>query len=193
MIESVYLDSTPMGTDDVRSSARARADFLTGLTEAVGTDGGAVTRLTAELLVQRKQWSSGRYPFLRVDGHRFAFKWNEVWREKLNPTGVSTALVKDQYGVIRRFDADRTLSRLPVGTDLVYLRPEIGADDNTVDVDRVETVLTRLAAAADLHLTVIDIPGGSHASAIRDADRYNPAIRAHQLDAIRARVRDLFR
>lgn len=192
-IDTIYLDCTPMGAADVRSAARARADFLTGLSEAVGTDGGAVTRLAAELLVQRKQWSTGRYPFLRVDGHRFAYKWSEVWREKLNPTGVSTALVRDQYGVIRRFDAARVLGRLPSGTDLVYLRPEVGADDNTVNVDQVETVLTRLAKADDLDLRVIDIPGGSHASAIRDADRYNAAMLAHQRDAIRSRVVELFR
>lgn len=191
-IDTIYLDCTPMSTADVRSSARARADFLTGLTEAVGTDGGAATRLTAEMLVQRKQWSSGRYPFLRVDGHRFAYKWAEVWREKLNPTGVSTALVKDQYGVIRRFDASGVLGRLPEGTDVVYLRPEVGADDNTINVDQVETVLTRLSTAADLDLTVIDIPGGSHASAVRDADRYNEAMLTRQLSATRDRVGDLF-
>ncbi len=193
VIDTVYLDCTPLGTADVRYSARARADFLTGLTEAVGTDGGAVTRLTAEMLVQRKQWSSGVYPFLIVDSHRFAYKWDEVWREKLNPTGVSTALVKDQYGVIRRFDAARVLGRLPAGTDLVYLRPDVGSNDNTINVDRVEAALADLTLATDLDLTVIDIAGGTHASAARDADRYNAAIADHQLAAARKRITELFR
>ncbi len=190
-LDTVYLDCTPLGTADVRYSARARADFLTGLTEAVGTDGGAVTRLAAEMLVQRKQWSSGSYPNLVVDGHRFAYKWNEVWREKLNPTGVSTALVKDQYGVIRRFDARRVFGRLPDGTDVVYLRPEVGTDDNTINVDRVESALRTYADTDGLDLTVVDIPGGSHASAVRDADRYNAAIVAHQLTAQRQRVTEV--
>lgn len=192
-IDTIFLDCTPLGTADVRTGARARADFLTGLTEAVGTDGGAGTRLTAEMLVQRKQWSSGQYPFLVVDGPRFGYKWDEVWSEKLNPTGVSTALVKDQYGVIRRFDARRTLGELAAGTDVVYLRPEVGADDNTINVDQVEVTLADLAATDDLDLTVIAIPGGSHASAVRDADRYNPAIAAEHRDAVRERVADLFR
>lgn len=192
VLDTVFLDCTPLGTADVRSGARARADFLTGLTEAVGTDGGAVTRLTAEMLVQRKQWSSGQYPFLMVDGHRFAYKWNEVWREKLNPTGVSTALVKDQYGVIRRFDPARVFGSFPDGTDVVYLRPDVGENDNTINVDRVETALAALATGDDLDLTVIDIPGGSHASAVRDADRYNAAIRQQQIDALRSRVAELY-
>ncbi|WP_111768229.1 hypothetical protein [Nakamurella deserti] len=192
VIDTVFLDCTPLSTADVRSNARSRADFLTGLTEAVGTDGGAVTRLAAEMLVQRRQWSTGDYPFLMVDGHRFAYKWDEVWREKLNPTGVSTALVKDQYGVIRRFDAAGVFGALADGTDVVYLRPDVGTDDNTINVDRVESALTVLAAASDLDLTVIDIPGGTHASAVRDADRYNAAIDDQQTEAVRSRVAELY-
>ncbi len=178
-IDTIYLDCTPMGLADIRYGARAQADFLTGLTENVGTDGGAVTRLVAELLAQRKQWSSGNYPFITVHPHDFAYKWSEVWREKLNRTGVSTALVKDQYGVIRRFNADRALGSLSPGAHLVFIRPDVGENDQTIDVQKVGDRLKVLAAAYDLDLTVIDIPGGSHASAIRDAATYNRLISAY--------------
>ena len=134
------------------------------------------------------------YPFLIVDSHRFAYKWDEVWREKLNPTGVSTALVKDQYGVIRRFDAARVLgaTRRPGPTWCTCVRMS-AANDNTINVDRVEAALAGLALATGLDLTVIDIAGGTHASAARDADRYNAAIADHQLDAARRRITELFR
>ncbi len=190
-IDGVYLDCSPMGTSDVRYEARTKADFLTGLTETLGTDGGAATRLIAEMLAQRKQWSVGNYPFLQVSLFDFEYKFKQVWREKLNTRGVSTALVKDQYGVIRRFDAERVLNGLPPGTDLVYLRPERAEDDNTIDVQRVEQRLRVLAVGADLDLSVILIPGGSHASAARDSSVYNPLISAHVQQVERDRVTKL--
>jgi pimeloyl-ACP methyl ester carboxylesterase len=175
---AVYLDCTPLSTSDVRAAARARADLLTGLTEKLGTDGGAGVRLTTELLATRRQWSSGYPPFLDISPDDLTYKWDEVWREKLGPGGVSTALVKDQYGVIRRFDANRVLGALLPGTRLVYLRPADAAADETVDVAQVMTRLRTLSVDDELDLTVLTIPGGGHASAARDSDRYNPLIRA---------------
>ena len=180
VLAGIYLDCTPLGTDDVRFEARTRADLLTGLTEMVGTDGGAGTRLAAEMLVTRTQWSSGKWPFIQVRPGDFGYKWSEVWRDKLNPSGVSTELVRDQYGVIRRFDAERVLGALDPGTRIVYLRPTDGQADRTIDVQQVEDRLHLLANQYELDLTVIDIDGGSHASAVRDADIYNALIAEYQ-------------
>lgn len=175
---AVYLDCTPLGTNDVRAEARARADLLTGLTEKLGSDGGAGVRLATEMLAARRQWSSGYPPPLTISGDDFTYKWSEVWNEKLGSAGVSTGLVRDQYGVIRRFDARHVLGILDPGTRLVYLRPEIGADDETVDVAQVTDRLRQLSDEHELALTVLTVPGGGHASAARDADRYNPLIKA---------------
>ncbi len=185
-IGTVFLDCTPMGTDDVRYGARTQADFLTGLTEAVGTDGGAGTRLVAELLAQQKQWSSGMFPYLTIRPDDLAFKWAQVVRDKISPSGVSTALIKDQYGVIRRFEADAVFGSLGVGTQIVFLRPDIAQHDYTIDVAAVQDRLIVLSAAYGLNLTVLTVAGGSHASAIRDAATYNQLIRAYRTQAARA-------
>jgi pimeloyl-ACP methyl ester carboxylesterase len=192
-LDTIYLDCTPLGTADVRAGARAQADFLTGLTEHLGTDGGAATRLAAEMLVQRRQWSYGRYPDLIVYPDHFGYKWAEVWREKLNRSGVSTALVKDQYGVIRKFDADRVLGSLDPVTHLVFLRPDVPNHDQTIDVERVEDQLRVFAAADGLELTVLDVPGSSHASAIRDADAYNRLISFDSRKDVLRRIGQLVR
>ena len=175
-LAAIYLDCTPLGTADVRYAARTQADVLTTVTEKLGTDGGVGVRLGTELLATRTQWASGSLPFVSIKPYDFGYKWSELWREKLNSTGVSTQLVKDQYGVIRRFDADQVLGTLPSGTNLVFLRPVDAASDLTIDVQQVEDRLRVLSAAYRLDLTVLDILGGSHASAVRDAGAYNQQI-----------------
>ena len=193
VLDGIYLDCTPLGPGDVRFEARTRADLLTGLTEAVGTDGGAGTRLAAEMLVTRPQWSSGSWPFIQVRPGDFAYKWREVWRDKLNPAGVSTELVRDQYGVIRRFDADGVFGALDPGTRIVYLRPTDAQADRTIDVQQVEDRMHVLANQYDLELTVIDIEGGSHASAVIDAAVYNGLIAEYQRATTHSALAHAFR
>lgn len=183
VLDAIYLDCAPLSTADVRYAARARADFLTGLTEQVGTDGGAATRLVAEMLAQRRQWSFGNFPFVTIKPYDFGYKWREVWREKLNPMGVSTTLVRDQYSVIRRFNAELILAGFAPGTDVVYLRPDVPESDTTIDVQQVTDRLRVLGTAFELDVTVLQVRGGSHASAARDAALYNPLITTHRVRA----------
>ncbi len=175
-IGTIFLDCTPLGTDDVRDASRTQADALTGLTEAIGTDGGAVTRLSAEMLGQRNQWASGRFPFLQIRYDDFAFKFDQVMREKIGGPGVSTQLLKDQYGVIRRIDIDDVVGALAPGTRIVYFLPQTRTDDHTVRVEQVETELRALQTDAGLDVRFVEIPGGHHASAESDAESYRLGI-----------------
>ena len=175
-IGAIYLDCTPLGTDDVRDASRTQADALTGLTEAIGTDGGAVTRLAAEMLGQRHQWASGRFPFLQVRWDDFDYKFDQVMREKIGGPGVSTQLIKDQYGVIRRLDMSAIAGALAPGTRIVYFLPATPHDDRTVRVEQVQTELQALETYTGLNVQFVQIPGGHHASAESDPDSYRLGI-----------------
>jgi len=173
---TIYLDCSPLGADDVRDADRTQADALTGLTEALHTDGGVAVRMSAEVLAQQRQWSTGRFPFLDVRPDELLFKINQVWREKIGAPGISTQLIKDQYGVIRRTDIDDIVDALGPGARIVYFLPENRTDDRTVRVEQVETELDTLAADNNLDLRVVAIPGGHHASAESNSDLYRRAI-----------------
>ena len=175
-IGTIYLDCTPLGTDDVRDASRTQADALTGLTEAIGTDGGAVTRLAAEMLGQRHQWASGRFPFLQVRWDDFEYKFDQVMREKIGGPGVSTQLIKDQYGVIRRLDMSTIAGTLAPGTRIVYFLPATPTDDRTVRVEQVQTELQALETSAALNVQFVQIPGGHHASAESNPEHYRLGI-----------------
>ena len=82
--------------------------------------------------------------------------------------------------MIRRFDAEGVFGALDPGTRIVYLRPTDAQADRTIDVQQVEDRLHVLANEYDLELTVIDIEGGSHASAVIDAAAYNGLIAEYQ-------------
>jgi hypothetical protein len=175
---TIYLDCSPLGADDVRDSSRTQADFITGLTEALDTDGGVAVRLTAEVLAQRDEWSSGEFPFLQLRWDEFGYKVRQVWREKIGAPGISTELIKDQYGVIRRIDIDDIVAALSPGTRIVYFLPENRHDDLTIRVEQVEKTLRGLASEHGLDLRVVPIPGGQHASAETNSEVYRAAIDA---------------
>ncbi|HEY4994260.1 MAG TPA: hypothetical protein VII33_19490 [Nakamurella sp.] len=175
---TIFLDCSPLGADDVRDAGRTQADALTAVTEALHTDGGVAVRLTAEVLAQQQQWSTGWFPFLQIRPADLIFKINQVWREKISTPGISTQLIKDQYGVIRRMDIDDVAGALGPGTRIVYFLPENRDDDPTVLVGQVESTLRRLASDDRLDLRVVEIPGGGHASAETNADAYRGAIDA---------------
>ncbi len=175
-IGTIFLDCTPLGVNDVRDASRTQADALTGLTEAIGTDGGAATRVAAELLGQRHQWASGRFPFLQVRWADLDYKFDQVMREKIGGPGVSTQLIKDQYGVIRRLDLGAIAGTLAPGTRIVYFSPATPTDDRTVRVERVQTELQALATTVGLDVEFVPIPDGHHASAESNADSYRLAI-----------------
>jgi len=168
----IYLDCTPLSAADVRDTGRTRADALTGISEALHTDGGVGVRLAAEVLAQQRQWSTGRFPFVDVRWPDLAFKVDQVWREKIGGPGISTQLIKDQYGVIRRMDIDAVAHDLGAGTRIVYFRPEVPTDDRVVRVAAAELSLRRLAADNGLDLRIDLIPGGHHASAESNTDQY---------------------
>ncbi len=174
----IYLDCSPLGADDVRDESRTQADAITALTEAIDTEGGVAVRLTAEVLGQQAQWSTGRLPFLDVRWSDLKFKIRQVWRDKIGAPGISTQLVKDQYGVIRRMDIDEVADSLGPGARIVYFRPENPADDHTIRVDRVESTLQALAADRGLDVRVVPIPDGHHAGAESNPDNYRNAITA---------------
>jgi hypothetical protein len=175
---TIYLDCSPLGADDVRDASRTQADALTGLTEALDTDGGVAVRLAAEVVAQRDEWSSGEFPFLQVRWDEFRYKVKQVWREKIGAPGISTELIKDQYGVIRRTDIDDIVDSLRPGTRIVYFLPEHRRDDRTIRVERVEKTLHDLAPEHGLGLRVVSVPGGQHASAESDSEVYRAAIDA---------------
>ena len=106
--------------------------------EATDTEGGAAVRMAAEVLGQQQQWSSGRFPFLQVRTDDLLFKINQVWQQKISAPGISTQLIKDQYGVIRRTDIDDIAESFVPGTRIVYFLPENRHDDRTVRVEQVE-------------------------------------------------------
>ena len=174
----IYLDCSPLGPQDVRDESRTQADALTALTETLDTDGGAGVRITAEVLAQQQQWSYGRMPFVDVRWQELAFKIRQVWRDKIGSPGISTQLVKDQYGVIRRMDIEELAAVLGPGTRLVFFHPVNPDGDQTVRVDRVQSTLSKLAEEDGLNLRFVGIPGGHHASAETDADLYRAAITA---------------
>jgi hypothetical protein len=178
MLGTIYLDCSPLGADDVRDSSRTQADFVTGLTEALDTDGGVAVRLTAEVLAQRDEWSTGEFPFLQVRWDEFRYKVKQVWREKIGAPGISTELIKDQYGVIRRTDIGDVVDALSPGTRIVYFLPEHRHDDRTIRVEQVEQTLRGLAPEHGLDLRVVPIPGGQHASAESNSEVYRAAIDA---------------
>ena len=173
---TIYLDCSPLGVDDVRDSSRTSADALTALIEALDSEGGVAVRMTAELLGQQQQWSSGRFPFVQVRGDDFRFKFDQVWREKIGAPGISTQLIKDQYGVIRRTDINAIVDSLGPGVRIVYFLPEQRHDDRTVRVERVERRLVELAAEKNLDVQIVPVPGGHHASAESDPEVYRKAI-----------------
>jgi hypothetical protein len=175
---TIFLDCSPLGADDVRNSSRTKADALTAVMEATGTEGGVAVRMSAEVLGQQDQWSTGRFPFLQVRTGDLFFKVEQVWREKISAPGISTELIKDQYGVIRRTDIDDIVDALGPGTQIVYFLPEQRHDDRTVKVERVEATLRELAVADNLDVRIIEIPGGSHASAADNTDTYLAAMEA---------------
>ncbi len=175
---TIYLDCSPLGADDVRDSSRTQADFITGLTEALDTDGGVAVRLSAEVLAQRDEWSTGEFPFLQVRWDEFRYKVDQVWQEKIGAPGISTELIKDQYGVIRRTDIGDVVDALRPGTRIVYFLPENRHDDRTIRVEQVETTLRALAPEHRLDLRVVPIPGGQHASAESNSEVYRAAIDA---------------
>jgi pimeloyl-ACP methyl ester carboxylesterase len=168
----IYLDCTPLSATDVRDIGRTKADAVTALSEALHTDGGVGVRMTAEVLAQQPQWSTGRFPFLDVRWSDLTYKVDQVWREKIAGPGVSTQLVKDQYGVIRRMDIDSLAQDLGQDVRIVYFRPEVGTDDRVVRVGAAEATLRDLARQLDLDVRIARIPGGHHASAESNADAY---------------------
>ncbi len=174
----IYLDCSPLGADDVRDASRTQADAITALTEAIDTEGGVAVRLAAEVLGQQTQWSTGRLPFLDIRWDDLKYKIRQVWRDKIGAPGISTQLVKDQYGVIRRMDIDDVADSLGPGTRIVFFRPENAADDRTIRVDRVESTLQALAAEKGLDVRVVPVPDGHHASAESNPDSYRKAITA---------------
>ena len=173
---TIFLDCSPLGADDVRDSSRTQADLLTGIIEGLDTEGGAGVRLAAEVLAQREQWSSGAFPFLQVRYEDLKYKFSQVLREKISSPGISTQLIKDQYGVIRRTDIDDITDALGPGTRIVYFLPEQRSDDRTVRVEQVESTLLRLASEKQLNVSVVSIPGGHHASAETDSSTYRTAM-----------------
>ena len=174
----IYLDCSPLSPQDVRDEGRTQADVLTSLTEALDTDGGAGVRMTVEVLAQQQQWSYGRMPFVDIRWQELKFKVRQVWRDKIGSPGISTQLVKDQYGVIRRMDIDPVAEALGPGTRIVYFHPVDSDDDRTVRVDRVQSTLSELAQQNGLSVRFVAIPGGHHASAESDGDLYRAAIDA---------------
>jgi hypothetical protein len=173
---TIYLDCSPLGAADVRDASRTQADLLTGVIEALDTEGGAVVRLTAEVVAQREQWSSGAFPFLQVRYADLKYKVAQVMREKISGPGISTQLIKDQYGVIRRTDIDEITDALGPGARLVYFLPENRLDDHTVRVEQVEATLLRLAVDKNLDLRIVQIPDGHHASAESNSEAYRRAL-----------------
>lgn len=176
----IYLDCTPLGAADVRDVGRTRADAITALSEALHTDGGIGVRLTAEVLAQQPQWSTGRFPFLDVRWDELAFKIDQVWRDKIDGPGISTQLIKDQYGVIRRTDIDAVARDLGHDARIVYFRPAQAADDRVVRVGAAEATLRDLAGQFDLDVRIAEIPHGHHAAA-----ESNPAAYLTVIDEVR--------
>jgi hypothetical protein len=174
---TIFLDCTPLSTADVRNSSRTRADALTALTEALGTDGGAITRVTAEMLAAQRQFSTGRFPFLQIRRDDFVDKFDQVMHEKIGGPGASTQLLKEQYGVIRRTNIDEIVNALGPGVRVVYFLPQTRRDDRTVRVEQVEATLRRLATADGLDVSVVEIPGGHHASAESNPESYQLGIK----------------
>jgi pimeloyl-ACP methyl ester carboxylesterase len=168
----IYLDCTPLGAAEVRDAGRTKADALTAVSEALHTDGGVGLRLTAEVLAQQPQWSTGRFPFVDVRWDDLAFKVRQVWTEKIDGPGVSTQLIKDQYGVIRRTDIAAIAEDLGAGTRVVYFRPEVSSDDRVVRVGAAEQTLRRLAVTDGLEVAIARIPDGHHASAESNPHEY---------------------
>jgi len=176
----IYLDCTPLGATDVRDVGRTRADAVTGLSEALHTDGGVGLRLTAEVLAQQSQWSTGQFPFVDVRWDDLAYKVDQVWRDKIDGPGISTGLVKDQYGVIRRMDIEAVARDLGADARIVYFRPAQAADDRVVRVGAAERTLRDLAGQFGLDVRIATIPDGHHAAA-----ESNPAAYLAVLDAVR--------
>ncbi len=173
---TIYLDCSPLDAGDVRDSSRTQADLITGLREALDSDGGVAFRMATELLAQQRQWSTGRLPFVTIRPDDLQYKFDQVWRDKIGAPGISTQLVKDQYGVIRRMDIDQVVQTLGPGTRIVYFLPENRLDDHTVAVETVEARLLRAQAEHALNLTIVTIPGGHHASAESNSDVYLRAL-----------------
>jgi len=123
-------------------------------------------------LAQQEQWSTGRFPFVDIRQDDLFYKINQVWRDKIGNTGISTELVKDQYGVIRRMQVEDVMAALAPRTRIVYFLPENRDDDRTVRVRHVEQRLTRLSADNKLDLQLVAIPGGHHASAESNSEPY---------------------
>ena len=168
----IYLDCTPLSASDVRDTGRTKADALTAVSEALHTDGGVGVRLTAEVLAQQQQWSTGAFPFLEIRWDDLAFKIRQVWRDKIDGPGVSTELIKDQFGVIRRMDIDAVAHDLGAGTRIVFFRPVVSSDDRVVRVAAAESTLRRLATEDGLDLRIAPIPDGHHASAESNTQAY---------------------
>ena len=145
-----------------------------------------MTRLAAEMLGQRHQWASGRFPFLQVRWDDFDYKFDQVMREKIGGPGVSTQLIKDQYGVIRRLDMSAIAGTLAPGTRIVYFLPATPTDDRTVRVEQVQTELQALETSA----------GSERASSCRSpagttpAPNRTPSLPAGDRHALTASVHD---
>jgi pimeloyl-ACP methyl ester carboxylesterase len=177
-INAIYLDSTPLGAQDVRYAGRTKAAAITDVTEALNTEGGGVTRLIGEVLATRDQWWRGGFPVMNLNVTPLKNKIAEVFRDKVTFGGISTQLVADQYGVIRRFDPAATLSRLDPKTKIVYFMPLNPYDDHVIAVEKVEPELIGYARQFGLWLTISPMAHGFHAAASFLPDEYNAAIEA---------------
>jgi pimeloyl-ACP methyl ester carboxylesterase len=177
-ISAIYLDSTPLGPQDVRYEGRTKATTITDVTEALNTEGGGLTRLLGEVIATRDQWWQGGFPVMNLNVTPLRNKIAEVFRDKVTFGGISTQLVADQYGVIRRFDPAATLSRLDPKTQIVYFMPLIPTNDHVIAVERVEPQLIDYARQFGLTLIVVPVKHGFHAAAAFLPDTYNAAIKA---------------
>ena len=139
----------PRSASTTSATQPDQADALTGLIEALHTEGGVAVRMTAELLGQQQHGHPVGFPSCRYGGDDFRFKFDQVWREKIGAPGISTQLIKDQYGVIRRTDIDAIADSLGPGIRIVYFLPEQRHDDHTVRVEQVERRLVELADRAE--------------------------------------------
>ncbi|AZI57617.1 alpha/beta hydrolase [Nakamurella antarctica] len=179
-LDTIYLDCTPLSDQNLRSESRSKAELLRGLTEGLQTDGGGLTRIATEMLAQKNSWLHGFPPSVQINGDRFWYIFHEIRREKVNLRGASTLLIKDQYAVIRQFDAAQTLGALDPATDIVYFLPQNREMDTTVNVAAATSDLAGFADEFGLPVQIVAIEGGFHASATRNAPQYNKAIGSYR-------------
>lgn len=180
----VLLDCTPVSLHAVRSDKRDTGEnMLRWMGWVPGARESRSLRFLVEMGARRDRFWDLYSPGWKVDPVEFVDAVAEVLHDKLlSRNAASNGLIEAQFKVIVASGAVDNLEALAEPHDdkrrpmIVYLRPRRALDDDVVDVEYTEQVLTEETAGPQGLLLVVRMRNTGHANPIQRSLDYNAAI-----------------